>query len=233
MFGGGVWRGVGAGRVSRDGAIVDDAPTARMLCLHELDGFLGAEECAGEVDCDHLHPLFVEEVLQRYGGGVGARVVEENIEAPEGLLGFGEQRPDGIRIGDVGGDREHLAAGHNGRRGGPLEWFGAPAGKNHRISRGLKRQGDGASYTAAGAGYERDLTVRHSLTLVQYHQFVIQQLRENDFRVAAVDADFEVHGVAHGARGVEGAKELDADFAHRYRREVSGLRVAGEIDEVE
>src|ERR1035441_617695 len=107
----------------------------------------------------------LEEVLQRNGGSAGAGVVEENIQAPEGFPSLGEQRPDGTRIGDVGGDREHPAARRGGRGGGPLECFGAPAGKHYRISRGLKRQGDGASDSAAGAGYQRDLAnVRHIVT---------------------------------------------------------------------
>src|ERR1017187_723766 len=58
-------------------------------------------------------------------------------EAAEGFPSLGEQRADGIRIGDVGGDREHPAARRGGRGGGPREGFGAPAGQHYRISGGL------------------------------------------------------------------------------------------------
>src|ERR1035438_9959816 len=78
----------------------------------------------------------------------GAGVVEEHIQAAEGFPSLGEQRADGIRIGDVGGDREHPAARRGGRGGGPRECLGAPAGQHYRISGGLKRQGNRTPYPA-------------------------------------------------------------------------------------
>ncbi len=110
MFGRGVRRGVRPGHVSRDGTVVDDAPAARILRLHQFDGFLGAKECAGKVDGHHLHPLRVRQLLHRNGGCVRARIIEQNVEAVEGFPGLGEQRRDGIGIRDIGGKAVHLAA---------------------------------------------------------------------------------------------------------------------------
>ena len=43
-------------RVRGDRAVVDDAAAARVLRLHDLDGFLGAQEHAGEIGGDHVLP---------------------------------------------------------------------------------------------------------------------------------------------------------------------------------
>ena len=167
MFGSRVRRRVRPRRVSRDGAVVDDAPAARVLRLHQPDGLLRTQERAGQVDGHHLHPLLVAEFFQRDGGRVGAGVVEQNIEAPERLPGLGEQRLDGIRIRHVGRHAENPAAGRR-CRGGPLQSYGAPSGKHQLVSRRQQRQGDRTSNTAAGARNERDpAVIRHKTTLTR------------------------------------------------------------------
>ena len=80
--------------MGRDRAVVDDAPTHRLLALHHLEGFLRAEERTGEIDVDDSRPLLVGQLLQQRPGGSDAGIVEQNIEPPEGVSGRREQAPD-------------------------------------------------------------------------------------------------------------------------------------------
>ncbi len=59
-----------------------------------------------EVDVHDLLPLLERQVLERDAGGADARVVEQEVEAAERLLRAREERPDRLRVGDVGGDDE-------------------------------------------------------------------------------------------------------------------------------
>src|SRR5699024_10276942 len=52
VLGGGVGDGAGARRVRRDGAVVDDAPAARLLAFHQRKRALAAEKAAVEIDLD-------------------------------------------------------------------------------------------------------------------------------------------------------------------------------------
>src|SRR5206468_6807187 len=55
---------IGPRRVRRYRAVVDDAPAARLLRLHDADRLLAAEEHGAQVDVDHRLPLLDAEVLQ-------------------------------------------------------------------------------------------------------------------------------------------------------------------------
>ena len=68
VLGRGVGRGVRPRRVRRDRAVVDDAPAARALALHQPERLLGAEERAGQVDVHHLLPLLGGQIFQRNAG---------------------------------------------------------------------------------------------------------------------------------------------------------------------
>ena len=64
VLGRGVGRGVRARGVGRDRPVVDDAPAARILALHDPERFLSAEEHPGQVHTHDLAPLLVGEVLE-------------------------------------------------------------------------------------------------------------------------------------------------------------------------
>ena len=57
VFGRGIGRAVGARRVRRDRAVVDDAAAARALRLHQPDRALRAEKRAGQIGVDDGLPL--------------------------------------------------------------------------------------------------------------------------------------------------------------------------------
>ncbi len=63
-----------------DGPVIDDAPAARRLVLHQAEGGLCAEEDAGQVHVDDLAPLLERQVFQRNRRSTGAGVVEEQVE---------------------------------------------------------------------------------------------------------------------------------------------------------
>src|SRR6185312_5575800 len=102
----------------------------------------------------------------RNAGRADASVVEENVQSPERFLGHFEQCVDLGGFADVGGNWKHFPARRVGRARGPFEFGRAPPGEHHGISRGLKRETDRASYTAARARHERDFTVAHRGYLV-------------------------------------------------------------------
>ena len=82
------------------------------------DGVLGDDERAAEVDAE----LLVEDVEVEVGerGEVHpARGVDDDVDAAEALRGGGEQRLDGVLVGDVGldGDRVLRARLLDGRVG--------------------------------------------------------------------------------------------------------------------
>jgi len=52
VLAGGVGGGVWPRNLGRDGAVVDDAASQGGLALHQAEGFLRAEEGAGQVDID-------------------------------------------------------------------------------------------------------------------------------------------------------------------------------------
>ena len=126
VLGGGVGRGVRPRRVRGDRAVVDDAPAARRLVLHQPEGFLRAQERAGQVDVDDALPLLERQVLERDAGRVLAGVVEEHVEPAELLLRGREQgaRPSPARLTSVG-TASARAPCVPGRLDGLLERIGA------------------------------------------------------------------------------------------------------------
>ena len=83
-------------------------PPRGVLRLHDLDGFLGADEQAGEIGGDHGLPLVERQIFDRHRRRADAGIVEQHVEPAVGLLGLGEQRFDGGRIADVGRHRQAL-----------------------------------------------------------------------------------------------------------------------------
>ena len=110
MLGRGVGRRVRARRMRRDRAVVDDASAARVLVLHHPERLLHAEEHAGQVDVHDVPPLLDGQVLEWYARGADAGVVEQQVQAAEGLLRLREQRLHRLRIAHVGRHRQRPRA---------------------------------------------------------------------------------------------------------------------------
>ncbi len=113
------------------GAIVDDPSTARHLALHEPYRFLGAEKRAREVGADDCAPLLVREVFKRHWRRAQARIVEEEIQAPERLSDLREQGLDRPRVGDIRLNTEHSRSQLRSLGGRGLQRLLATAGHNH------------------------------------------------------------------------------------------------------
>ena len=77
-------------------------PPRGLLGLHDADGLLRAEKCAGEIDADDRGPLLVGEVFDRDAGSAGAGVVEEQVEAAEFFADDVEEGLHGVGLADVG-----------------------------------------------------------------------------------------------------------------------------------
>src|SRR6266481_4561310 len=72
-------------------------------------GFLSRNKQAAHIDSDQLLEIFKRELLNRREDS-GARIVHQNINAPECPDGFGNRQPDGFRVGGIGFDRQRLPA---------------------------------------------------------------------------------------------------------------------------
>ena len=148
---------VRARRMGGDRAVVDDAPAARLLRFHDPDGFLGAQEHAGEIDVDDLPPGLERQLLERHRRRPDPGIVEQDVEAPEGRLGLGEQRLDGLRVAHVGRDRQALRPDRVAGGRGLVELVLPPARQHDRVALPHQGQGDGFADPGAGTGDEGDL----------------------------------------------------------------------------
>ena len=153
MFGGGVRRGVDARHVRGERAIVNDAPPARLLRLHQPHGFLRAQKRPGEIHAHHGIPLFESDVFHRNDGRAHAGVVEEHIEAAELVSNPREEGADGIGVAHV---RRHGEGFAVGQRRGFFECGGAAPGERDSVSGGVQSERGGAADPTTGAGDKRD-----------------------------------------------------------------------------
>src|SRR6516164_4723765 len=111
----------------RDRAIVDDPAAHRLLVLHDLEGFLRAQERAVEDRVDDPLPALVGQLLDR-PRSTKAGIVEQYVEPAVGLLGLGKQIADRFGIADIGRHAERatlLAFDFVDHR---LQRLGPPAG---------------------------------------------------------------------------------------------------------
>ena len=156
VLGRGVGPGVRARRVRGDRAVVDDAPAARILRLHDPDGLLRAEEQAGQVDVDDVLPLLEGHVLDRDAGRVDAGVVEQEVAAAELGANGREQGLDRGLVRHVG--RHHEAARAEraplGRRG--LKRVAPPAGQRDAPAGAHQRQRGMLADAASGTRDDGD-----------------------------------------------------------------------------
>src|SRR5947207_1917923 len=157
---GGIRRRVRPRRVRRDGAVIDDPPAAWLLGLHELEGFLRAEERAGQVDVDDRFPLLVAQILERHGRGSGPRVVEQQIEPTELRLRPSEEGADRHGIAHVGRNDERPRAGRLSRQRRRLQEVLATAGEDDRVALSQQGKRDGPADSASGARDDGDLVRR-------------------------------------------------------------------------
>ncbi len=98
---------LGAG-MRREAADIDDGAGLALAQLRQAG--LHAVEGAVEHDRHDLAPFLVAQLLERLLAAQ-RRVVDENIDAAEPLHRGGRHLLHRLGVGDVGGDRERLAAG--------------------------------------------------------------------------------------------------------------------------
>ena len=153
----GVWRGVRTRHMRRDGSVVDDPSAHRALILHQPERLLRAQERAGQV---HVHdglPLLDRQIFEPDARGVGAGVVEQEIQPPESRPRGLEQVAHRSGVADVGRDHEaarRVLARFLHRR---LEQLLAPAGQRDRVSPPQQRDRDRLADTRARARDDGDL----------------------------------------------------------------------------
>ena len=125
-------------------------PPRGVLRLHDLDGFLRAQEHAGQVGGDHVLPGLERQVLERHRRRADAGIVEQDVEPAEGRLDRGEQRQDRLALRHVGRHRQRLGAERIDFAGDLVEHFLAAAGQHQAVA-GF-RQGNGHRPADPGAG---------------------------------------------------------------------------------
>ena len=94
--------------------------------------------------------------------GVGAGVVDQDVEAAEGGFGLGDGLAGGVSIGDVGGQNQCAAGGGLDHAGCRFECLLAPTDKGNGRAIGRQRHCSRSTDSAASAGDERGLTVECS-----------------------------------------------------------------------
>src|SRR5262249_2053609 len=144
-------------RVRGDGPVVDDASAARLLALHDLDGFLRAEEGARQVGVDDGLPLLEGQVLERNGWRPDAGIVEEEVETAERVLRLRKESADGFGIGDVRGHRKRGRAGGLALGRHRLQEILAAPGQDDRVAFLHESQGRVLADAGARARDDRNL----------------------------------------------------------------------------
>lgn len=149
----------------RDRAVVDDAAAHRLLVLHDLEGFLGAQERAGQDRADHRLPALERQFLDRRRSAKPG-IVEQDVEPAIGLLGPGEECVYRIGIADIGRHAECFALGALDLADNRLQRLRPAAGDDDRKPLLGQRQCRGLADAAAAAGNERHLAVRIHLAVL-------------------------------------------------------------------
>jgi hypothetical protein len=146
--------------MSRDRAVVDDAPALRLLALHHAEGMLGAEKRARQVDSHDIRPLLEGQVFERDAAGADAGIVEQQIDAAVDLLDPIEEGGDRRRIADIG--RHHQGPGRRDLREcrGLFEHLAASAGQHHRPAVGEQSVCRSPADAASGPGDDGDFCWR-------------------------------------------------------------------------
>jgi hypothetical protein len=95
--------------MSRKRAIVDNAPSSRLLHLHQADCLLRTEERSSKIHAHDSRPLVVTQIFDCNSWSVHASVVKENIQPAEFSASPHKERAYSIGLANVGGHRKHLA----------------------------------------------------------------------------------------------------------------------------
>ena len=131
------------------------------MCLHHAEGFLNAQEHAGQIDVDDALPVLDLQILEQNSRRVGARVIKDYVDPAVGVRGDLEHGLDRVGVGHVRGLNQGAAAGITRKGLCFLQHVGAAAGEGHRIAVGEQRQGRRPANAGAGAGDDGDLGCRN------------------------------------------------------------------------
>src|SRR3954466_13737686 len=140
----------------RDRAVVDDPPAARILRLHDLKGFLRAQEDAGQVNIHDRLPFLEGNILERRWR-TDAGIVEQEVEAAERVLDLRKQRSHRGWISDVGGNSKGFCTQTGELGPGLVERCAAPARQYHGPSIPGERHRCGLPDASSRACHERNL----------------------------------------------------------------------------
>src|SRR5579862_3194086 len=169
MLGRRVRRGVGTRCVCRNRAVIDNAPTARLLSLHDVKSLLGAEKRACEIDLDHGLPLLEGEVLEIDCWGADAGIVEQQVKAAKAALHSSEEAPNRRGIADIRRNGQAVPCCVASKCKRLFEGVLAPPRQGDAISVGEQGEGDGASDAGPGSGdYRGSCRRRHGWRLLEW-----------------------------------------------------------------
>ena len=136
------------GRHVHDVALLAGGQDARHEGSHAVDH-------APEVDVDHPVPL-VERDLPREAAVHYARVVHRHVEGPEVLGGGAAHTIDGVRVANIGTDREDVSAAGAQPLGLPVEPALVHVRHDHVHALGDEGLRDGQADPAGGARHHGD-----------------------------------------------------------------------------
>ena len=131
---------------------VDDEAAAALA--ESREGFVGAVEGSIEVEIDVAVPIFHRH-LADFPEDTETGIVDEDVEAAEGVVNGFEERADLVGAADIGGMAEDFAASAEFGAGALDGFFGSAAESNGGA---LVQQAfdDGPADSAGAAGDERD-----------------------------------------------------------------------------
>src|SRR6185437_397580 len=120
-----------------DRAIVDYASAARVLVLHDSEGFLRTEKSACQVNLDHRPPLVPGKIFQRDAWCADTCVVEQQVEPTECVPSLGKEVLDRGRVGHISrNDQRARARGCICGSRGSVQWFLSASGESDTVALG-------------------------------------------------------------------------------------------------
>ncbi len=104
-------------------------------------------------------PLLVAQLLERDAGGVAASIVEQHVEAAEGLLELREERRHLLWLADVSRHHQGVLAGCARQRHGLFQEGLATTRERDAIAVGQECQRRRSTDTRAGASHDGDFVL--------------------------------------------------------------------------
>jgi hypothetical protein len=108
----------------------------------------------GEVHGDYGAPLLERQVFHGDRGRAGSGVIEEEVQAAEGVQSFLKESLDAGWVSYVGRDGEDVGGGRASQGSGFFELVGAASGEGYGIAGSVEGQGYRPADSASGACYE-------------------------------------------------------------------------------